>query len=252
MAVSAFIAPYLYRNHRAIRKKTGTMLMIVTLVMTPVMGVTWFIYSDQGRMSPEATTRRLTERFAAQGELWYIQNRIGGPLARWDGLFVSRNVEAMGVKNVDLFALRNGLGPAYFMNLYAPDRLRAAQGRHGGMVTYTIALEASLLVHFGWLGVAVGMGLTGVVFALAGLYLAYAIERRLILSMIFAGYVMVLMRSFSTQGGIWVIASVFTLQWLSVVLAIELALLMLAASQGRRPQKKAQSRTIPAKQHLAT
>jgi hypothetical protein len=44
---------------------------------------------------------------------------------------------------------------------------------------------------------------------------------------------MVLMRSFSTQAGPWVIASVFTLKWLSVVLVIELALLMLAASQGR-------------------
>jgi len=252
MTVSAYIAPYLYRNHQLVRKKAGMTMVVAALVMAPVMGVTWFIYSDQGRMSPEATTRRLTERFAAQGELWYVQNRIGGPLARWDSLFVSRNIEATGVKNVDLFALRNGLGPAYFMNLYAPDRLRAAQGRHAGLVTYTMALEPLLLVHFGWLGLAIGMAFSGGLFALGALYLAYAIERRLILSMIFAGYIMVLMRSFSTQGGLWVVASVFTLKWFSVVLAIELALLIVAASQGRTPPlRRTPGGVMPAKQRVA-
>lgn len=231
ITISCFLAPYLYVNYHVVTKRIGTTLAIGAMLMGPVLAVTWFIYSDQGRMSVEATSQRLSERFAAQGELWYIQNRIGGPLIGWNGQFVSRNVEAMSVKNVDLFALRNGLGPAYFMNLYSPDRLRAAQGRHAGAVTYTMALEPLALAHFGWLGLFVTMILSGGLFALGALYLAYGIERRLILSTVFSGYIMVLMRSFSTQGGPWVVASVFTLKWLSVVLGIELVLLVVAASQ---------------------
>jgi hypothetical protein len=233
VTVSCFLAPYLYLNHHVVRRNLTATLAIGAMLMAPVMGVTWFIYSDQGRMSVEATSQRLGERFAAQGELWYLQNRIGGPMLRWNSDFVSRNVEAASVKNVDVFALRNGLGPAYFMNLYSPDRLRAAQGRHAGAVTYTMALEPLALVQFGWLGLILVLIVSGGLFALGALYVAYAIERRLILSVIFSGYIMVLMRSFSTQAGPWVIASVFTLKWLSVVLVIELALLMLAASQGR-------------------
>lgn len=232
MTVSCFLAPYLYLNHHLIGRKIGTVLAAVVIAMAPVMGVTWFIYSDQGRMSAQATSQRLGERFAAQGELWYVQNRIGAPLVRWNTPFVSRNIEAMSIKSVDVFALRNGLGPAYFMNLYSPDHLRAEQGRHAGAVTYTMALEPLLLVHFGWIGLFAGLALSALLFALGSLYLAYAIGRRLIVSMVFASYVMVLLRSFSTQGGPWVIASVFTLKWMSVVLAIELALLLLAASQG--------------------
>lgn len=232
MTISCFLAPYLYRNHRIVSRKIGTVLAATAIAMAPIMGITWFIYSDQGRMSPQATAQRLGERFAAQGELWYIQNKIGAPLTHWDDAFVRRNVEAMSIKNVDVFALRNGLGPTYFMNRYAPDHLRAAQGRHAGAVTYTMALEPLLLVQFGWIGLFTGLALAALLFALGSLYVAYAIERRLIISMIFASYVLVLLRSFSTQGTPWVIASVFTLKWLSVVLAIELALLLLAASQG--------------------
>jgi hypothetical protein len=243
MTASSFFAPYLYLHHRAVRQRIGFVLGVTALLMAPVLGVTWFIYSDQGRASVEATSQRLTERFAAQGELWYLQNRIGGPLAKWNGQFVAGNVAAMSVKNVDLFALQHGLGPAYFMNLYSPDKIRAAQGRHGGVVTYTMALEPLVLANFGWVGVFAAMVLTGALFALVSLYAAYAIERRLIFSTMFSGYIMLLARSFSSQGGPWVVASVFTLKWLSIVLAIELALLLLAASQkdprasGRRRQR---------------
>lgn len=235
MTISCFLAPYLFRNHRVVSRKIGTVIAVAAIAMTPIMGVTWFIYSDGGRMSAQATSQRLGERFAAQGELWYVQNRIGAPLVRWDAPFVRRNVEAMAIKNVDVFALRNGLGPAYFMNRYSPDHLRAAQGRHAGAVTYTMALEPLLLVQFGWIGMVCGLAFTALLFALASLYVAYAIERRLIVSMMFGSYIMVLLRSFSTQGTPWVIASVFTLKWLSVVLAIELALRLVEASQGGVP-----------------
>ena len=229
MTASCFFAPYLYFHHRTVRQRLGRAVAIGTLMMAPILGVTWFIYSDQGRMSADATSQRLAERFAAQGELWYLQSRVGAPLTQWNEPFVAGNLEAMTIKQVDLFALRNGVGPAYFMNRYSPDKLRGAIGRNAGAVTYTMALEPLLLANFGWLGLVLGLVLCGGLFALGSLYIAYAIERRLILSVVFSGYIMVLMRSFSTQGGPWVIASVFTLKWLSVVLAIELGLLLLAA-----------------------
>lgn len=233
LTVSCFFAPYLYMNHHLARKKLGSLIGLTTLLMLPVLSVTWFIYSDNGRASVAATSQRLTERFAAQGELWYLQTKIGAPLIRWNDQFVDGNIQAMSIKNVDLFALQNGLGPAYFMNRYAPDKLRAAQGRHAGAVTYTMALEPLALVNFGWIGLAVAMVLSAGLFGLAAIYVAYAIERRLMLSMIFSSYVMVLMRTFMNQGTPWVIASVFTLKWFSIVLAIELILLTLAHGQAK-------------------
>jgi hypothetical protein len=237
--VASFFIPYLYVHHRTATQKFGLLVMASALLMVPVMGVTWFIYSDQGRASVEATTQRLTERFAAQGQLWYLQNKIGAPATKWDREFINRNYGAMFVKKVDLFALQNGLGPAYFMNLYSPAKIRAAQGRNAGSVTYTMALEPLLLANFGWIGLCTGLIACGWLLALGALYVAYAIKRRLILSMVFSGYIMLLLRSFATQGTPWVVASIFTLKWLSVVLGVELSLMLLAVSQnGSRLRKQ--------------
>jgi hypothetical protein len=235
---ACFFTPYLYLNYRTVTKRFGLVVVISGLLMLPVMGVTWFIYSDQGRASAEATTQRLTERFAAQGQLWYLQNRIGAPSDKWDSEFIDKNYEAMSVKKVDLFALQNGLGPAYFMNLYSPAKIRAAQGRNAGSVTYTMALEPLLLAKFGWSGLCVGLIACGFLLAFGALYVAYAIERRLILSMVFSGYLMLLLRSLLTQGTPWVVASVFTLKWLSIVVGIELSLMLLALSQKGSPLRR--------------
>lgn len=241
--LSSFLAPYLYLNYRLVRQRFALALAVGAAAMMPIMAITWYIYSDQGRASVESTSQRLTERFAAQGELWYLQTRIGAPYAKWDSSFVAGNIDAMSIKSVDLYALQHGLGPAYFMNLYSPDKVRAAQSRNAGAVTYTMALEPLVLANFGWFGLFAAMVLSGGLFALGSLYMAYAIERRLILSAIFSGYIMLSMRAFSTQGTPWVVASIFTLKWLSVVLGIELLLLILAASQnghrlGNRPARR--------------
>ncbi|WP_288487454.1 DUF6418 domain-containing protein [uncultured Novosphingobium sp.] len=221
---SSFFSPYLYLQYKYILKRLPYLVAISLLVLLPVSGITWFIYSDQGRATVEATSQKLTERFAAQGELWYLQAKIGAPVVDWRDDIVAKNIEALSVKQVDLFALRNGIGPAYFMNRYAPSKFRAAQMRGGGLITYTMALEPLALVMFGWFGLVLTLIVSGFLFAAGACYLAYAIERRLMPSMIFAGYLIVMLKSYSAQGAPWVVVSIFTLKWLSVVLVIEMVL----------------------------
>lgn len=227
----SFFAPYLYLRHRYVLRRLPYLATVSLVVLLPVGAITWFIYSDQGRATVEATTQKLTERFAAQGELWYLQTKIRAPAIDWHDNIVEKNVEALSVKEVDLFALRNGIGPGYFMNRYAPVKVRAAQMRNAGAVTYTMALEPLALALFGWLGLLLTLMVCGVLFAAGACYLVYAIERRLMLSMFFAGYVTLTLKSFSAQGTPWVIASIYTLKWLSIVIIIEMAFSILGARQ---------------------
>lgn len=233
--VSSFFAPYLYLQHKYVMKRLPVLAAVGLLVLLPVSAITWFIYSNQGRATVEATSQKLTERFAAQGELWYLQTKIGAPAIDWHDDIVEKNVASLSVKQVDLFALRNGIGPAYFMNRYAPGNFRISQMQGGGLITYTMALEPLALAMFGWLGLVLTLMVSGFLFAAGACYLAYAIERRLMLSMIFAGYVIVMLKAYSTQGAPWVVVSIYTLKWLSVVLIIELVLSIIGSSQSTMP-----------------
>lgn len=221
-ALSAFGAPYLYRNIAAVRRRLWTYALIGSLALAAVMGVTTYIYSGGFTETSATTSKRLAGRIVGQGELWYLQSRIGAPLLQWNGPVLERYAAALSVKAVDLFATQNSLGAHYFSNRYAPDYLRASLHRNAGTVTYTEVAEAMGLALFGWLGLGVVMALLGALLGLASAYIAFAIEGRAIISGIFAAYVYTQLRNSIVQATPWTIGSIYSARWLGLILLIEL------------------------------
>ena len=229
VSVATFFAPYLYNNYKKLRRNMLLYCVIAGLLAAPAFGVTWFIYSNNGLESSEATFKRLTGRMAGQGELWYLQNELGSNILNWDQQFVENNYHALFVKDVGLYAIRTGIGPNYFSNRYAPDDIRASMMRNAGTITYTAALEPLGLAVFGWLGLVAVMVFAGLVTALTSVYLVRAIRLRSVLSGVFAVFIIVNVRSFLYQGAPWQIFGIYALKWFAVILLAEL--IMMAANR---------------------
>lgn len=237
-AFAAFFGPYLYRNYRRLGRHAWRYAVGGFVALSLAGAVTTYIYSRGFTETAAATTDRLSGRMVGQGELWFLQASIGAPMLQWNRPLLERYAEAFTIKEVDLFALQNSIGPHYFSNRYAPDYLRASLHRNAGSVTYTAATEAMGLVLFGWFGLGIMMFVVGVVVGLASAYIAFAIESRSIMSGIFAAYINVQLRASIVQATPWVIGSIFSLRWLCVILVFELALLMLGRSAAQSPNAK--------------
>ena len=234
----SFLTPYLYIHYEKVRRHFLIFLALGSAALTVVFGFTWFIYSQGGAMTPAATMERISGRLVGQGELWYLQAKIGAPMVHWDAQFVERNIEALTVKEMNLYAVQQSLGPNYFSNRYAPDRIRNSILRNAGSSTYTAALEPLGLVMFGWGGLAVLLLAVGVLTALLKIYLAFAISSRSIISAVLVSYVSAQVGAGLTQGAPWTFLSVFALKWFSVILVIELGLYMFGRSQSNSRQRR--------------
>ncbi|RYF34938.1 MAG: hypothetical protein EOO38_29190 [Cytophagaceae bacterium] len=124
--------------------------------------------------------------------------------------------------------MQNSLGPSYFSNRYAPEKIRASLQRKAGTVTYTAVTEAMGLVLFGWIGLGIMMITLGGLLGLAGAYIAYAIERRSVLSGVFAAYIYHQLRNSIIQATPWVIGSIYSARWMTIIMMIELTILVVA------------------------
>lgn len=224
-AVSAFFAPYFFKNYLLIRRRIPLYLTFAIAALIPVTGVTIFIYSNGFRETPTATSKRLTDRMVGQGELWFVQSTIGAPILQWNSRLIQNFQNSLTIKSVDLFANKNSLGANYFSNRYAPDYLRRSLGNNAGSVTYTEVTAAMAIVLFGWLGGIIMMAVLGAIFGLACWYLASAIQRRSMMSVFFSAYIYMQLRISIIQAAPWVIASIFSIRWISLIAAIEIVLI---------------------------
>lgn len=235
-AMAAFFAPYLMRHHADVRRNLLGYGLGGLLALATVFSVTWWIYSNGGASSNAATMDKLSGRIVGQGQLWYLQSRIGAPMLNWDTHLVNANVRALTVKEMEPFAQRESIGPAYFSNRYAPDAMRASLNRNQGTVTYTMAAEPLGLVAFGWVGLGVMMIFCGFILAAGTLLIARAITHRLPISIIFGAYILTQTYMTLNQGSPWVLFSIFSLKWLSVIAFVELTMIILVMSQANWTQ----------------
>ena len=239
-SLSAFATPYLYCNYQKIGRRIIRYGAAAMLALAAMMAVTTFIYSNGFTETSAATTKRLSGRMVGQGELWFLQSSIGGPLLTWNDAVIDRYQSSFAVKSVDLFAVQSSIGPHYFSNRYAPNYLRASLQKKAGSVTYTAVTEAMGLVLFGWIGLGIMMFALGALLGLACGYIAYAITTRSVISGVFAAYIYMQLRNSIIQAAPWMLAGFYSVRWLGLFLAIELVMVVAA---------KAGSRTLEAHVH---
>lgn len=72
------------------------------------------------------------------------------------------------------------------------------------------------------------MAALGAIFGLACCYLAYAIQKRSMISLLFSAYIYMQLRISIIQAAPWVIASIYSMRWLSIIAIIEIALAFMA------------------------
>ncbi|MGE3747076.1 MAG: DUF6418 domain-containing protein [Sphingomonadaceae bacterium] len=230
-AMSAFFAPYLIIHRERVSRNLLGFGVGSLIAFSVVSSVTWWIYSQGGTISNAATIDRLSGRIVGQGQLWYLQSQIGAPMLNWDRHLVNTSLSALTVKEMEPFAQRQSIGPAYFSNKHAPDALRASLDRNFGTVSYTMAAEALGLVAFGWIGLGLLMVACGLIIAAGNLLIARAVLQRLPISVGFAAYILVQTQVTLNQGALWVLFSIFSLKWLSVIAFVEFLLIILVMSQ---------------------
>lgn len=233
-AIATFALPWLYRNYALVLRRLPIFMAIGVIASLPAMAVTWMVYSNFGKLSNFAAMEKLGGRLVGQGQLWYIQTKVGAPAVAYDETLVDRNIEALTVKEINLFAVRKSIGPNYFSDRYAPPAIARSIHNNAGSITYTMALEPLALVTFGWVGVVFVKVFCGVLAAFLALYTVWAFRATSVLSAVFAIYLTVQFGAFLRQGAPWVFFSVYSLKWMTVILLVELALAALIASQSIR------------------
>jgi Family of unknown function (DUF6418) len=153
-------------NPESVKKIASNFIIPCMAVLIVACGITFYIYSNYGSLSVEQTNLRLIERFAEQGQLWFVAFNEQGKLINFDAHALIKNIENIFYIPAFNFAFENHLGVYYFIYTYSPYKLLLSFIRNAGYVTPTMGFEAYFMVMFGFIGVLVLSCLAG---ALVGL-----------------------------------------------------------------------------------
>lgn len=125
------------------------------LAVASVLAVTVYIYSGGGVLSAAQTAERLLGRAAGQGQLWHVAVREHGDWLRFDAQEASKTLGSLTANPAATYALRERMGPFYFIEKHAPSAMHRSFFANSGWVTPTMVSEAYALVMFGHLGLLV-------------------------------------------------------------------------------------------------
>jgi len=171
IAAIIFVAPGFMLDAHSGTKAWLRLLPAAFLVIASVLAVTGYIYSGAGALSPAQTAERLLGRAAGQGQLWHVAVQSSGEWARFDGHEASKTLGSLTANPAATYALRERMGPFYFIEKYANSAMHRSFFSNSGWVTPTMVSEAYALAMFGYFGVGVVMGAMGAVLgALIGFF----------------------------------------------------------------------------------
>ena len=163
IAAIVFAAPGFMLGAHAGGRAWMRLLPAASVAIASVLAVTVYIYSGGGALSPAQTAERLLGRAAGQGQLWHVAVQSHGEWARFDGHEASKTLGSLTANPAATYALRERMGPFYFIEKHAPSAMHRSFFSNSGWVTPTMVSEAYALVMFGYVGVGIVMGAMGAV-----------------------------------------------------------------------------------------
>lgn len=163
IAAIVFAAPAFMLGAHAGGRAWLRLLPAASLAIASVLAVTVYIYSGGGALSAAQTAERLLGRAAGQGQLWHVAVQSHGGWARFDGHEASKTLGSLTANPAATYALRERMGPFYFIEKHAPSAMHRSFFSNSGWVTPTMVSEAYALVMFGYVGVGIVMGAMGAV-----------------------------------------------------------------------------------------
>lgn len=163
IAAIIFSAPAFMLGVHAGGRAVLRLLPMASVAVASVLAVTVYIYSGGGSLSAAQTAERLLGRAAGQGQLWHVAVRFQGDWLRFDAQEASKTLGSLVANPAATYALRERMGPFYFIEHYAPSAMHRSFFSNSGWVTPTMVSEAYALAMFGYVGVVLLMLAMGAV-----------------------------------------------------------------------------------------
>jgi hypothetical protein len=236
LSSAAFYAmPFLLRNPMEIARAIRRLTPFALLAIISVAGVTTFVYSDYGSLGLEETLTKLGERVAGQGQLWFMVVEDSPSWLNLNTTIVKENLASVFSGSGTNYAFEHKLGPFHFVEKYMPSAMYLSFLRNGGWVTPTMVFEAYGLVTFGYLGLAFGMSLMGIVAGYAAHFLARSIMTGNPVNVLLPAYVMAQLVSFMAQAALSAAVSMGTLKACGAFLVLQIAFAVFVKRGAREP-----------------
>lgn len=147
-----YLSVHLISKESLIRKYQKEVLFILFLGFVISTCITFYVYSNNGSLSIADTSTRVFERFAEQGQLWFVVYNEDFKSISFNYEELLINIKSLIAQNGQLFASENKIGAYYFFPKYAPYDIYLSFAKKGGIVTPIMCLEPYLLHLFGIVG----------------------------------------------------------------------------------------------------
>lgn len=207
-----YVALHLVDNQELIQKYLRKFFVLAGAFVLLGLVFTFFIYSGNGSLSFTETFDRVFERFAEQGQLWFVQYNEGFSLIDYNPDEILANIKSFFNKQAQIYAFEQKIGAYYFMPKYAPYQMFMSFERNGGTVTPTMCFEPYYLHLVGFVGVAIVMIIMGIIYGLTVWYIYKAVKSKNPLNIIIPTYILLQLNSTMNTGTIYLIAGVSTLK----------------------------------------
>jgi hypothetical protein len=139
------------------------------------IAMTVYIYSGQGTYSADKTFDLLLNRFAAQGQLWFIAFNENFHWVTFDTHSALDNIRSLVENPHQDYVFEKRLSAFHFIETYAPSKMFLSFIGNQGFVAPVGVFEAYMLELFGFIGCLVFVTLAGGMLGYIARYIRYAI-----------------------------------------------------------------------------
>jgi hypothetical protein len=232
-SIGAFMLPFVIRSPQSAARMLRRAFPWVAPGIIAVLAVTFFIYSDHGSRSADATLASLGERIAGQGELWLMAVEHSPGWLHFDAHTARENLASLFARVPQDYAFEHHLGAEYFVYRYSPPAMYRSFEHNAGFVTPTMGYEAYGLMIFGFAGLLVVMVVTGVCVGWLMRWLNRVIQRGDLFGVLLPVVVMSETGKLLAQGTLYNVVSVSTFKIYAAFLALQV--LVAALARGLSP-----------------
>lgn len=174
-----------------IKNLFGRLALPSIVVLFFALVVTGYIYSGQGAYGFDETIALMLDRFASQGQLWFIAYNENFRWFAFEADDVFSNLKSLlSVPHQD-YVFDHGLSAFHFVFTYAPTEMVYSFARNEGFVAPTGVFEAYMIELFGIFGAFFISVLAGILLGFIGRFMRYSMSLRNPFLILLPSYILV-------------------------------------------------------------
>jgi len=161
-----YLAVQLVYRPEVIKEVAGRFFVSALLVIMLATAMTVYIYSGNGTLSAETTMKLLFDRFAEQGQLWFVAANNAPEFFKFETQSVIENFNSIFYIPAQDYVFDHHLGAFHFIFKYAPFKMLFSFIGNQGFVAPIMSFEAYGLELFGFVGMFFMVAITGMILGL--------------------------------------------------------------------------------------